>query len=112
MLAKLKAVLGISVNDFDDELTDLIESATADLGIAGITRSETLNDPLIRRAVITYCVMNHGNPENYDRLLASYEMQKGQLQTATRYTDWGDGSTDHVPPVDETTDGGESNGTD
>ena len=48
-------------------------------------------DPLIIRAVCTYCRMNLGNPENYDRLKASYDEQKAQLGMATGYTNWGGG---------------------
>jgi hypothetical protein len=33
--------------------------------------------------------MNFGEPEDYDRLKASYDEQKAQLSTATGYTHWG-----------------------
>ena len=46
--------------------------------------------PLILRAVITYCRVHFGTPEDYDRLKASYDEQKAQMQMATGYTDWGD----------------------
>ena len=50
-----------------------------------------MNDPNIRRAVRTYCLLNFGQPENYDKLKAAYDEQKAQLSMATGYTDWGDG---------------------
>ena len=90
MLEKVKAVLGITVEDYDGELNDLIDAAMADLGLAGITDSDDITSPLIIRAIDTFCRMNFGAPDDYDRLLASYEMQKSQLMMATGHTDWGD----------------------
>ena len=52
-----------------------------------LTTSTT--DDVIIQAVITYCKMNFGLPEDYDRLKRSYDEQKAQLGTATNYTDWG-----------------------
>ena len=88
-LDKVKMALRISTNAFDDELTDLIKAAESDLGIAGVQVPSTL-DELCTRAIITYCKMSFGLPEDYDRLKASYYEQKAQLVTATGYTDWGD----------------------
>lgn len=88
MLEKVKMALRITTDAFNDELNDLIASALADLHLIGIVGIET--DPLIRRAVITYCRMNFGAPEDYDKLKASYDEQKAQLQIASRY---------HVPEV-------------
>jgi hypothetical protein len=34
--------------------------------------------------------MRFGSPPDYDRLKASYDEQKAQLQMSTGYTDWGD----------------------
>lgn len=89
MLDKVKLALRIKTNVFDDEINDLISAALADLGIAGITNTST-TDPLIIRAVTTYCCANFGETDNYDRLKSSYDEQKAQLQTATGYTDWGE----------------------
>lgn len=87
MLDKVKQALRITSNTFDTELTGLIESAKLDLGIAGVTLPTTLDD-ICTTAVITYCKMNFGNPENYDRLKKSYDEQKAQLSMATGYTAW------------------------
>lgn len=89
MLDKVKLALRISTAAFDAEISDLIAAALADLGLAGVTPTPE-DDPLIIRAVITYCRVNFGQPEDYDRLKASYDEQKAQLQMATGYTDWGD----------------------
>lgn len=89
MLEKVKLALRITTTAYDSELTDLIASAQLDLGIAGVVIPDTI-DALVTKAVITYCKMSFGLPEDYDRLKASYDEQKAQLQTATGYTDWGD----------------------
>ena len=90
MLSKVKLALRITTNAFDSELTDLIATAKLDLGIAGVTLPETL-DEMVTRAIITYCKMSFGLPEDYDRLKKSYDEQKAQLVTATGYTDWLEG---------------------
>ena len=87
MLEKVKMALRITTDAFDQELLDLIDAALADMKIAGIINQNTL-DPLISRAVITFCRLNFGEPNDYDRLKKSYDEQKAQLSTATDYTDW------------------------
>lgn len=90
MVDRVKKALRLTTDVFDGELQDLIDAAAADLGLAGITQTQQ-NDPLIRRAVITYCKLHFGDhPEEADRLKASYDEQKAQLSMATGYTDWGD----------------------
>lgn len=89
MLEKVKLALRITTTAFNSEIEDLISAALADLGIAGVTPTEE-DDPLIIRAVITYCRMNFGQPDDYERLKASYDEQKAQLMMATGYTDWGE----------------------
>lgn len=87
MLDKVKLALRITSNTFDAELNGLIASAKLDLGVAGVALPTTLDD-ICNTAIITYCKMNFGNPENYDRLKASYDEQKAQLSMATGYTTW------------------------
>lgn len=87
MLSKVKLALRITTNAFDSELIDLIAAAQLDLGIAGVTLPETI-DEMVTRAIITYCKMSFGLPEDYDRLKKSYDEQKAQLVTATGYTTW------------------------
>lgn len=89
MLDKVKLALRITTTAFDNEIDDLITAALADLGLAGVTNQEQ-TDPLIIRAVTTYCRVHFGQPDDYDRLKASYDEQKAQLMIATGYTDWGD----------------------
>ena len=87
MLEKVKLALRVVTSAFDDELTDMIAAARYDLGIAGVVIPEEMTE-LVTRAIITYCKMNFGIPEDYDRLKRSYDEQKAQLSNATGYTDW------------------------
>ena len=87
MLDKVKMALRITTDAFDDELTDLILAARLDLGIAGVVIPETI-DEIVTRAIITYCKMSFGLPEDYDKLKKSYDEQKAQLSNATGYTEW------------------------
>lgn len=88
MLEIVKTALRITTTAYDSELMYLIDAAKLDLGIAGVVLPEEL-DALIKKAVITYCKMSFGLPEDYDRLKRSYDEQKAQLSNATGYTDWG-----------------------
>ena len=88
MLEKVKTALRIKTNAYDDELTDLIASAQLDLGVAGVIVPDNI-DALVTRAIITYCKMHFGLPEDADRLKRSYDEQKAQLVTCTGYTEWG-----------------------
>ena len=72
MLEKVKLALRVVTSAFDDELTDMIAAARYDLGIAGVVIPEEMNE-LVTRAIITYCKMNFGIPEDYDRLKRSYD---------------------------------------
>lgn len=87
LLDKAKMAMRITTNAYDDEITDLIEAAKTDLGIAGVELPGTL-DPICERAIITYCRVQFGSPDDHDRLKASYDEQKAQLATATGYTVW------------------------
>lgn len=90
LLAKVKiAVRRTADNAFDTELAGLIAACLADLGIAGIDTSDYA-DPLIARAVCTYCRAHFGAPPNYEDLKASYDEQKAQLQMSSEYTNYAD----------------------
>lgn len=85
---KLAMRPAIKTDAYDSEIIDLICAAKADLARVGISGDES--DPLIRQAVKTYCRLHFGNPEDPERLQASYNEQKAQLMSTTGYTDWGD----------------------
>lgn len=88
ILDDVKVALRVSTNAFDSEITDLISAAQTDMKLAGITVTTSTTDPLIKRAVITYCRCNFGQPDDYDRLKESYDEQKAQMGMATGYTEW------------------------
>lgn len=87
ILQKVKMALRITTDAFDDELNDLINAAVLDLDIAGVDSDHGV-DEIITRAIITYCKCNFGQPDDYDRIKASYDEQKAQLSMATGYTTW------------------------
>lgn len=86
-MTAVKTALRISTNAYDSEITDLVKAAVDDMGLAGIT-NDSQTDSLVLRAIITYCRLNFGQPDDYDRLKASYDEQKAQLGMATGYTQW------------------------
>ena len=87
-LNEVKLALRVTTNAFDSELLELVLAAQSDLGIAGVTNIET-SDPIVKRAIITYCRVHFGTPDDYDRMKRSYDEQKAQLSTQTGHTDWG-----------------------
>ena len=82
MLEYIKTVLRVKTNAYDLEIENLINAAKLDLGIAGIA---IVDDALVNRAIATYCKMNFGECDNYDKLKASYDEQKAQLKIAGDY---------------------------
>ena len=87
MLSRVKLALRITTNAYEDELNGLIEAAKLDLGIAGVIIPAEL-DAIVSLAIITYCKCHFGEPDEYDRLKASYDEQKAQLSMCTGYTEW------------------------
>jgi hypothetical protein len=87
MIDKVKIACRVKTNAYDSQLTDLIESAKLDLGIAGVIVPAPL-DALVERAICTYCEMSFGIPEDYELLKRSYDEQKSQLSNASGYTNW------------------------
>lgn len=86
ILDKVKMALRVSVDSYDSELNTYIDSAKLDLGIAGIDTEDI--DELMEMAIITYCRMHFGSPDNYNQLKMSYDEQKAQMQVATGYAEW------------------------
>lgn len=86
MLEKVKLALAITVNDFDDEIQDLILAALYDLMSNGVMALEKQTDPLVVQAVKTYCRAHFHSPADYDKLLAAYEEMKGHMMQCSLYT--------------------------
>ena len=87
LITAAKMAKRITTDAYDSEVGRLLDAAMLDLGVAGVVVPATL-DALVENAAITYFLMNFGEPDNYDRLKASYDEQKAQLATCTGYTDW------------------------
>lgn len=88
MLEKVKLALRISNTAFDSEVQDLIDAARQDLILTGVSADKVSddNDPLIKRAITTYCKANFGwdNPDA-ERLQKAYDMLKQHLSLAGDY---------------------------
>ena len=84
MLDIVKQALRLSTDAYDDEVKTYIEAGLRDLGLAGIVNLD-VNDELIQMAVITYCRLRFGSPNDYDRLKRAYDEQKAQLQCSGEY---------------------------
>lgn len=89
LIDDVKVACRVTSNTFDTELNMLILSARTDLGIAGVDLPDQL-DSICNVAIITYCKIHFGNPDNVEFLKKSYDEQKAQLSMATGYTDWGE----------------------
>ena len=88
LLASAKLAARITTDAFNSQISDLLDAAALDLGVAGVVVPSSL-DALVRQAEITYFLLHFGQPDEYDRLKRSYDEQKAQLATCTGYTDWG-----------------------
>lgn len=88
LIAAAKKARRMTGNSYDTEVARLLDAALLDLGVAGVDLPTSL-DPLVSQAAITYFLANFGEPDNYDRLKASYNEQKAQLATHTGHTTWG-----------------------
>ena len=91
LLKRVKTALRITTDAFDEEISELIESARQDLGIAGVVLPYGC-DAISRQAITTYCKIHFGSPDEFDRLKKSYDEQKAQLQMSSGYTNWEVGS--------------------
>lgn len=94
MLIKVKKALRITSTAFDDEIEDLIEAVKSDLILSGVNvekvNSETV-DPLINRAITTYCKANFGyDNKDAERFQKSYDSLKMHLSLSIEYTTGGE----------------------
>lgn len=87
MLNKVKLALRITTTVYDTELSLLISAALQDLQLVGIKEyTEQTIPPIVQLAVITYCRLHFGQPEDFEKLEKSYAEQKAQLLMSTPYT--------------------------
>lgn len=72
MLEKIKKLLGIMTDEYDDVICDSMDEARAELVRSGVSMSAAHDDsPLICSAVKTYCLWQHSvdihDAERYER---------------------------------------------
>lgn len=86
LLGIAKLAVRVESDDFDCEISNLIESCLADLELSGIVKLDE-NDALIIQAVRTYtkAYFDVTNPD-YDKLVNSYQSLKTYLSLTEEYT--------------------------
>ena len=120
MLDEVMIALRVTDMEYAPEICDLLEAAYLDLSIAGVviegecsfnitkttdqqtrevtievTDESTITDKLVLQAMKTYVRMHFGSPADYERLAASYKLQREQMANATGYTDFGEGAEEN-----------------
>lgn len=92
MLDKIKSAIGITSSVFDGEIEDNISAALAEMEFTTDIDYLEQNDPLILKAVTTYCAYQHnllhGNADLSEKLKKSYEEQKKALLMSGKYTEF------------------------
>ena len=110
-----EAMLALRVTDMEyaPEIRRLLYAAKIDLEAAGVvitgslditvtetedpethettvtaTDNSTITDEWVQTAMITYVRFNFGSPTDFDRVAASYDLQRRQLANRTGYTDF------------------------
>lgn len=85
----IRGRLRIKHTCFDDEITDLIGEARADLLLGGILPSKVSNesDMLIKRAIVTYVKANFGlDNADAEKYRDSYNSIRKHLMLSKEYT--------------------------
>jgi uncharacterized phage protein (predicted DNA packaging) len=88
MLDEVRKALRVDGNEHDDEIQGLIAAARADLALSGVSPEKTQSDddPLIRRAVVIYCQAHFDYTDQAaPRLEQAYEMLKRHLCLSEEY---------------------------
>lgn len=93
MLEEVKKALRITGNDFDTEVTLLINSCLENLASLGIVvdKAQTTGVPTsyqVQLAVIAYCKWLFGDNESADRWRQIYDRCVGEMQMMTGLTVW------------------------
>ncbi|MBS6503982.1 MAG: head-tail connector protein [Clostridium sp.] len=85
MFEKIKRNLRITINEFDEDIRDLIEAAKRDMITQGVKKVED-EDPLIIRAIDLYCKgYFYLNNKDAERYIKSYESLRDHLSLAGDY---------------------------
>ena len=85
---QVKLFLRIKNDAYDTEVEALIESAKADLQLAGVDSDKQIDnetDPLIERAIEYYCKANFGYDEQSETFGRAYSSLKDALSLSMKY---------------------------
>lgn len=92
MLEKVKKALRIVGNDFDDEISLLIEACIEEMRGLNVTiELDGEGAPIsaqAQTAVVAYCKWQFGDADNKEQFEAIYHTKLAQLKTMTGYTNW------------------------
>lgn len=90
MLDSIRRALGITSHVFDEEIESNIAVALADMEFTTDINYLEQNDPLIFKAITTYCAymhnLLHGNADVSEKLKTAYEEQKKALLMSGKYS--------------------------
>lgn len=89
MLDKVKLALRlVGLSTYDAELQLLIDAAMEDLRIAGVEIDNTVisTKPLVQNAIILYCKIHFGDPDNRVELENAYYSIKVRMSCSSDYT--------------------------
>ena len=86
-VAAIRQRLRLTTDDFDNEITDLINAARADLALGVVEeKANDETDPLILKAVETYVRAEFGlDNDDAERYRASYKEQRNGLTLSDKY---------------------------
>ena len=87
-VAAIRQRMRQTTDDFDNEITDLINAARADLALGGVVEEKANDetDPLIQKAGETYVKAEFGlDNDDAERYRASYKEQRNGLTLSDKY---------------------------
>ncbi len=86
MIQKAKLRLRLSSNDFDNEISELINFARSDLLRIGV-KQKFIDSPdsILQEAMLIYVKANFGNSDQFERLNKSYDIILTKIKGDTKY---------------------------
>jgi uncharacterized phage protein (predicted DNA packaging) len=84
LIDRVKLALRISSNDYDEELSELIRAARADLQMCGVKALDDDN-PIIAQAIKLYCKAYFGDNDEKNKFLNAYNALKISMSLAGEF---------------------------
>lgn len=87
MLEKVKLALQITTDEFDSDIEENIAAARAELIRSGVSASKANsdNDPLITKAIKTFCQKEYSDDNLSERFEESFKYQVDNLRKSADY---------------------------